>query len=27
VSKGGATPEKMSFGGGVLLPDHQPAAQ
>ena len=27
VSKGGTTPEKMSFGGGVLLPDHQPAAQ
>ena len=26
VSKGGTTPDKMSFGGGVLLPDEQPAA-
>jgi formate dehydrogenase major subunit len=26
VSKGGTTPDKMSFGGGVLLPDHQPTA-
>jgi formate dehydrogenase major subunit len=26
VSKGGTTPEKMSFGGGVLLPTDQPAA-
>jgi formate dehydrogenase major subunit len=26
VSAGGTTPEKMSFGGGVLLPADQPAA-
>jgi formate dehydrogenase major subunit len=26
VTAGGTTPDKLSFGGGVLLPDHQPAA-
>jgi formate dehydrogenase major subunit len=26
VSKGGPEPERMSFGGGVLLPDQQPGA-
>jgi formate dehydrogenase major subunit len=26
VTAGGQTPEKMSFGGGVLLPDDRPAA-
>ena len=26
VSAGGTTPEKLSFGGGVLLPADQPAA-
>ena len=26
VSAGGTPPAKMSFGGGVLLPDHRPAA-
>ena len=25
ITAGGTTPAKMSFGGGVLLPDHQPA--
>jgi formate dehydrogenase major subunit len=25
VTQGGPTPERMSFGGGVLLPDQQPA--
>ena len=27
VTAGGTTPGKLSFGGGVLLPDHQPATQ
>jgi formate dehydrogenase major subunit len=26
ITPGGTTPEKLSFGGGVLLPDDQPAA-
>ena len=25
ITAGGTTPDKMTFGGGVLLPDHQPA--
>ena len=27
ITAGGTPPEKLSFGGGVLLPDHEPAAQ
>ena len=27
VTAGGTTPDRLSFGGGVLLPDHQPATQ
>ena len=26
VTAGGTTPDKLSFGGGVLLPDDRPAA-